>query len=227
MLIKTNLHFNINPIIKQVTELSWDSRSIQLNETTGHLLNGIYVVKPEFIGTPLGDVLTALGDIGEARLLKIASGETYTAHTDPDDRFHLSIISNEFCYLANLEEDTLHHLPVDGYVWEMDTSIKHSAINLGGLPRIQLNIRKRLPAFTAPGMRLEIVTKGFAWKQDLYIDTMGYINSKIKSGEVTGFTPIDDKVMLINCSDAVLNYLTNIIFLKGCELEITPELPLV
>ena len=47
MLIKTNLHFNINPIIKQVTELSWDSRSIQLNETTGHLLNGIYVVKPE------------------------------------------------------------------------------------------------------------------------------------------------------------------------------------
>ena len=224
MLTKTTLHYNIQAIINQVTELSWNSRSILLNETPGNLLNGPYVVKPEFKGTPLGDLLDSLDNPGEARLLKLDSGETYTAHTDPDDRLHLSIISNEFCYLANLEDSTLHRLPIDGYLWNMDTGIRHSAMNLGGVPRIHLNIRKLLPRFVAPGYKLTAQVSGFTWKQDLYLDTMGYVNHKIKQGEITGFSKVDDKTILLNCKSETLNFLINNANLNGFEFVVTEVL---
>jgi len=224
MLTKTPLHFNIDPIIEQVTRMDWSERSIALNSTTGNLLNGVYKVKPEFDNTPLGNVVKWLGDIGEARLLKLESGETYTAHTDPDDRLHMSIISNDFCYLANLESNTLHHLPVDGHIWEMDTGIRHSAMNLGGTPRIHLNIRKKLPAFSSPGYKLTAQVSGFTWKQDLYLDTMRYVNQKVKQGEITGFSKVDDKTILINCQPETLNFLINNAQLNGFEFTVTEVL---
>ena len=224
MLRKTDLHFNIEPIIRQVTELDWAERSILLNETTGQLLNGPYTTKQEFQNTPLGEVLESLGEIGEARLLKLEPAEVYSAHTDPDDRYHLSIITNPHCYLANLEDNTLHHLPLDGYVWDMDTSIKHSAVNLGGLPRIHLNVRKRLPNVTDSYYRLTVVGENINWRQEVYFEAMGYVNRKIKTGEVTGLEKINDREMLISFTNpAVLRFIVNSVQSKGFELKVTPE----
>ena len=223
MLTKTNIQFNINPIIEQVFSLSWTEKSIVLNETSGTLLNGPYTILPKFVNTPLGDALAKLGNIGEARLLRLEPGETYSAHTDPDDRLHLSIISNEFCYLANLEDNTIHTLPVDGYIWELDTSIRHSAFNLGSYVRINLNVRKLLPAFAEPGYAVTADGDKFNWKQELYLDIMGYINCKIKEGVITGFTKIDERTIMINTNDrTALNYLVNISNLKGYHLDVTP-----
>jgi len=223
MLTKTNVHFNIDPIIEQVLSLSWAEKSILLNETSGTLLNGPYCILPEFVNTPLGDVLTKLGNVGEARLLRLEPGETYSAHTDPDDRLHLSIISNEFCYLANLENNTMHGLPVDGFIWELDTSIKHSAFNLGSYVRINLNVRKLLPVFVEPGYAVTADTDKFNWKQELYLDVMGYVNRKIKEGVITGFTKVDERTIMVTTDDrTVLNYLVNISNLKGYHLSVTP-----
>lgn len=224
MLTKTTFNFNIKPIIDQVTEMAWYDRSISLNETAGTLLNGPYTIKPEFQNTPLGNVLASLGNIGEARLLKLDSGGVYTAHTDPDDRLHLSIISNEFCYLVNLEDNTLHHLPVDGYIWDMDTSIRHSAVNLGGKERIHLNIRKLLPAVTGDAYRITFDLGGFDWKQQLYLDTMGYVNRKIKDNTITGFERISDKEILVSVADkSVINYLSNTAKSNGIMVLIKQE----
>ncbi|CAB4126066.1 Aspartyl/asparaginy/proline hydroxylase [uncultured Caudovirales phage] len=222
MLKRTDLHFDIDPIIEQVLSLNLTGKSLLLNETNGNLLNGPYTVKSEFVNTPIGNLLLKLGDIGEARLLKLESSETYTAHTDPDDRLHLSIISNPHCYLINLEDNTLHNLPIDGYIWNMDTSIMHSAINLGGTQRIHLNVRVRLPECVEPKTQLTFEGGDVDWKQSLYMDVMGYINKKIKSGDITGFEKVNDRSVFINYADeSIIDYIVSTVSKKGFTVQIS------
>jgi hypothetical protein len=64
MLKKLDQAFPIEPIVQQVNALPYFERYIQLNETDeGRLFNGPYRIKSEFLGTPLGSVLEALGNI--------------------------------------------------------------------------------------------------------------------------------------------------------------------
>ena len=222
MLKRTDLHFEMNPIIKQVQDLNLTGKSLLLNDTSGNLLNGPYTIKPEFVNTPLGNLLSSLGDIGEARLLQLFSGDAYTAHTDPDDRLHLSIITNRYCYMANLDDGTLHHLPVDGYIWEMDTSIMHSAINLGGTERIHLNVRVKLPKCSGTTTQLTFSGGDIDWKQSLYMDVMGYINQKIKSKEITGFEKVNDRSVLISCSsELIIDYIISTVSAKGFTVQVS------
>jgi hypothetical protein len=204
LLIKTEYYFPIEELQKQVSQLPEFNKSLALNETDGDLLSGQYKTKSEYINTPLGDVLSSLGDIGEARLLKLKNEDVYTAHCDPDDRWHLTITTTPYSYLANLQDNTLHHLPADGHVWLMDTSIVHSAFNLGGgLERIHLNIRQRLPSYKGNGWRMK-VSGSYDWKQRLYVGVLGYINKAIKVGHVTGIRRISDNEILLNVSDEMM-----------------------
>ena len=93
---------NIHDIVTQVTNMDITKRT-NLNITDGNILSGDYKIIPELHNTPLGNFLQSLGDIGEARLLTLDSGESYTAHTDPDDRFQLAIITNPDCYMIDLD----------------------------------------------------------------------------------------------------------------------------
>jgi hypothetical protein len=220
MLQQTLFQFDIIPIVRQVREMGNFDRSLLLNETKGNLLSGHYTVKPEYVATPLGVVLTTLGDIGEARLLKLNPEDVYTAHTDPDDRYHMSITTTPYSYLADLDKCTLHHLPVDGSIWYMDTSIMHSAINLGGGDeRIHLNIRVRLPAISKPCYSIRFEDAGkYDWKQMLYNTMMGYINVAIKNKQVTGIERISEREMHINCNSTVLIALQKRIEAGGFKL---------
>jgi hypothetical protein len=215
MLTKTNFKFNIEPIIAQLNTLPYFERSLKLNETDGNLLSGVYRIKPEFVNTPLGDVLDSLGNIGEARLLKLLSAQSYTAHCDPDDRYDLVITTNPNCYLINIEENSLHHLPVTGEIWKLDTSIKHTASNFGSRDRVYLNIRERLPEFISPGIHFYFTGGDFDWKQVLYEDIMGYINRKIKEKEITGIEKVNDRELRLNCTDEVRDYIYNNATSKG------------
>lgn len=222
MLTKTELYFDIAPIIEQVKSMDYFEKSIVLNETKGNLLSGYYTVKHEYINTPLGNVLVALGDIGEARLLKLNPEDVYTAHTDPDDRYHLSITTTPYSYVADLNKCTLHHLPIDGHIWYMDTSIMHSAINLGGGDeRIHLNVRVRLPAITKPCYSIKFTDNGsYDWKQMLYNTMMSYINIAIKNKEITGLERVSEKEMLVNCNSDILKVLTDKVQHGGFKLVI-------
>lgn len=222
MITKLDIHFPIEPIIEQVSKLEYDKR-LALNETDGNLFSGTYTVKPEFKNTPLGDLLESMGDIGEARLLTLESGETYTAHTDPDDRYHLAIKTNPFSYLLDLTNEKLYKIPVDGYVWTMDTALIHIAANFGGTARVHLNIRHKLPKFVSPGYR--VLFSGVNdedWKQQLHIDVLGYINYEIKKGTITGIEKVSEREMLINCSQEVIDYIISVNESKGFKATITP-----
>lgn len=219
MLSKLGIKFPIQPIIEQVQSLQFEKR-LALNETSGSLFSGPYTIKQEFINTPLGEVLLSLGNIGEARLLKLSSAETYTAHADPDDRIHLAIITNPYAYLQDLSENKIYHLPADGEVWLMDTSKIHVGANFGGRERIHLNIRVPLPAFKSPGVLLSFGGGDFDWKQELHISFMGYINTAIKKGLVTGIEKVSDRELKINSSTDIIDNIVSFAKSKGFEVLI-------
>jgi hypothetical protein len=224
MLKLTEKKFQIEPIIEQVLSLGNFGKRLYLNECTGKLLNGPYRVKPEYIGTPLGNVLEELGPIGEARLLRLEPSETYSAHSDPDDRLHLAIITNPHAYLIDFDEKRMYHLPADGNIWYMDTAPIHVAANFGPRDRIHLNIRMLLPHFTYPGYKLSIVGGDFDWKQESYIELMSFFNKSIKEKIITGFEKIDDRSLLFNIKslDFIFPYIKKLES-KGFKIDITKK----
>lgn len=219
MLTRLGIKFPIQPIIDQVQTLQFDKR-LALNETSGSLFSGPYTIKPEFINTPLGEVLQSLGNIGEARLLKLSSAETYTAHADPDDRIHLSIITNPYTYLQDLSNNHMYHLPADGELWLMDTGKVHVAANFGGRERIHLNVRVLLPEFVSPGILISFSGGDFDWKQELYISFMGYLNKAIKQGLVTGIEKVSDRELKLNADPKAIETIAGAATVRGFSVAI-------
>ena len=199
MLTELHQKFPIQPIVDQVSVIEFD-KALNLTVPSGEFFNDPWTILEQYKGTPLGEVLASLENIGQARLLKLESGESYTAHTDPDDRIHLPIITNEYSFLVDISNNHLYHLPADGSLWYMDTSCTHVAANWGPRPRIHLNIRVLLPRINNdyPKLRVKVIDGDFDWKQDSYIEIMGFINQQVKAGNVTGFKGVSSRELLLN-----------------------------
>lgn len=202
MLKKLDQAFPIDPIVEQVRALPYFEKYVQLNETEeGRLFNGPYRTKSEFIGTPLGNVLESLGNVGEARLLKLKPEASYMAHSDPDDRLHMSIITNEYCRVIDLEANQMYHLPVDGSVWLMDTGPIHVASNFGAHERIHLNIRVLLPDVKEGWVRFTVEGGDYDWRHIIQISITRWMNRALKEGKMTGIRKLSDREMLVNPRD--------------------------
>lgn len=215
---------NIKEIVEQVSSMNFDSR-LNLNKPTGKFFNDPWELLPEFKNTPLSKVIDNLSLVGEARLLKLKSAETYTAHADPDDRYHLAIKTNPYAFLVDIDNLEMYHLPADGKVWLMDTGRIHVASNFGGRDRIHLNIRVLLPKFdpNKKGMKIKFYGGDFDWKQESYIEIMPFFNKKIKSKEITGFEKLSQTEVLVNTENYDL-FLPIIEKLKTKNFLITTEL---
>jgi hypothetical protein len=220
----------LDTVQEQVAKINWgpDNKRIVLNKSDGGLFTGAYTTLPEYENTPLGQFLNDLswvaGDIGEARLLFLESGDSYTAHTDPDDRYHLVIKTNPYSYIMDIDEQRMIHLPADGTVWHMDTSKKHLAGNYGGTTRIHLNVRSKLPNYTGNGIHLKIEGGAVDWKQALYMDTMSYINQSVKLGLITGIEKVNDRELLLNTDHEVLENIKNIVLKNNFDVTIQRDL---
>lgn len=199
MLTQLPQKFSIQPIIDQVNSLIPFKR-LELNLCKGEFFNDPWELNPVYKDTPIGEVLDSLGPIGQARLLALDSSESYTAHCDPDDRIHLAIQTNPYCFLVDLDENKLHHLPVDGQLWHMDTSRIHVATNWGPRTRIHLNVRVLLPKYdaTQPGLRIKVIEGDYDWKQLAYTPIMKLINNGVKNKVVTGFKGVSEREILVN-----------------------------
>jgi len=220
MLHQTNKKFPIQSIIDQVLSLEFDKR-LALNETRGTVFNGPYVTKPEFVGTPLGDLLANLDNVGEARLMRLRPEECYMAHSDPDDRLHLAITTNPYCYLIDLDENKMYHLPVNGEVWLMDTGPRHVAVNFGSRDRIHLNIRVPLPDIKENPVHIKMLGGDFDFKHIINVNMSTFINYAIKQGDITGFRWINDREIMISYKDeTVLENFKNLISQTGMHYEI-------
>lgn len=220
MLTKMDVQVDIDPIIKQVELLTF-GKSLAINYTDGKLLNGPYKTKPEFVGTPLGDCLEKIGNLGEARLLKLECAESYTVHSDPDDRIHVAITTNPHAYLMDLDKEEMYHLPANGDVYSMDTGKLHVATNFGARPRIHLNIRVALPEFTKPGYSLCVEGGDYDWKQEAYMTLMTFFNRAVKDKRITGFEKVDEREVLLNCDPAILEPYIEELTEKGFKVSLT------
>ena len=146
MLALTNYTISSKLLQQAQKELPNIDSRLALNQPVGSFFNTPWEIKPEFKGTVWEKILDSLAeDKGEARLIKLAQGECYPSHADIDDRWHMTIQGNH-SYLIDLETNIMHQTDKLGTWYLMDAGKKHTAANFGSCDRIQLVVRKLLPA---------------------------------------------------------------------------------
>ena len=145
MILPTSYSTSLNDIDKALMSLPSDEPGKQtINQPTGDFFYDPWEIKPEYKGTVWEQLLNDLGEIkGEARVITLTSKSNYVSHCDIDDRFHLNL-SGEFCYLIDLNTDTMYPTRKDGIWYSIDTSKLHTAANFGNIYRHQLVVRKLL-----------------------------------------------------------------------------------
>ena len=120
------------------------TESIVLNEPTGDFFYDKWMIKEFYKGTIWQQVLDTMPmSIGQARIIKMAPGESYMAHADIDNRWHLNL-TGEQAYLIDLDEKVMYECVRDNRWAYMDASRIHAATNYGSIPRLQLVVREPL-----------------------------------------------------------------------------------
>lgn len=115
-----------------------------LNEPTGDFFYSRWEIKELYKGTIWQQVLDTLPmSIGQARIIKLEPGESYMAHADIDNRWHLNL-TGEQAYLIDLDKKIMHECVRDNRWAYMDASRIHAATNYGSVPRLQLVVREPL-----------------------------------------------------------------------------------
>ena len=141
MLDQINIHYSATEIFKSLPILQLPKT--QLNEPTGDFFYDAWQLKDEFKKPAIVDLFAQLGSVGEARIIVLEPGNSYCAHADIDDRYHLTL-QGEHSYLYDLKNLKTYPTEVDNKVYLMDAGRIHSAANLGYKSRIQLVVRKLL-----------------------------------------------------------------------------------
>lgn len=121
-----------------------------LNEPTGNFFYDKWQIKDLYKDTAWQQVLDTLPyAIGQARIIKLAPGESYMAHADIDNRWHLNL-TGEQAYLIDLDNKVMHECVRDNQWAYMDASRIHAATNYGSIPRLQLVVRELLQCSSEP-----------------------------------------------------------------------------
>ena len=100
-------------------------------------------INAEFRGTPFEAFLRQLPfPYRRARIMRMGKKSCLTIHNDTCLRYHLAIRTNPACFLVEMDGrvGTFHHVPADGYLYEMDGTRNHTAINASKEERIHLVI---------------------------------------------------------------------------------------
>ena len=143
MLNKTNLSVDLS-VLEETNTFDFNQMKTSINQPTGNFFYEPWIIKEEYKNSIWERLLQPLGEnIGEARIIVLDNGKCYLRHADIDDRYHLSI-KGEYSYLIDLKDQSMYETKVDGYWYEMNAGIPHTAINAGGYNRIQLVVRRLL-----------------------------------------------------------------------------------
>lgn len=188
MIKKTNFEFPISDVQAVISSITNEDVVI-LNNPTGDFFYEPWHIKEEYKDTVFDKLLSVLPDIGQARLIRLVSGESYFAHADIDDRYHMSIQGN-YSYLIDLETDTMHSVPVDGCWYIMDAGLIHVAANFGEIYRYQLVVRRLLSHSTSNDMvQVTVVPNTTHDKLRYYFDATisGWLNRVNKQGLMDNF----------------------------------------
>jgi hypothetical protein len=148
--------------------LNQTEERITINKPTGDFFYNPWEIKEEFKGTVWEELYNSLAvnDKGEARIIRLNSGESYISHADMDDRYHLNL-SGTNCFLIDLDNKIFHELNADGIWYSMDAGRIHTAANFGNRIRFQLVVRKLLsPVVIDNAVHVTIQAKADMEKDD-------------------------------------------------------------
>lgn len=146
MLTRTEYKINVPPseIEQELYKLPRDDFRFTLNRPLGNPFYDPWVIKASYQDSVWDHLLKTLpSTIGEARVIILDSGQCYQSHGDIDNRYHLNLTGSH-SYAVNLETDTIFEMINDGYWYDFDAGIRHSAANFGRNFRAQLVVRKLL-----------------------------------------------------------------------------------
>lgn len=175
-----------------------DQGKIILNRPLGNFFYDCWAIKDEYLGTPWEELLNTLPfKIGEARVIKLAPGETYMSHADIDDRWHLNL-TGEQSYLIDLNDQKMYQLKSDRYWYHMDAGKLHVAANFGSIDRFQIVIRHLLNHSTKSDLLDMFITPSrpqhdYRYKFDKIISP--FLNRQNKLGNLKDFKFEQDTVM--------------------------------
>ena len=163
---------------------------LPINQPTGNFFYDPWIIKDEFKNTIWEDILNTIPEAkGEARIIKLDPGTCYRSHADIDDRWHLSL-KGEKSFIVDLENERMRPTRPDA-LWHMiDTSIRHSAVNFGHVPRLQLVVRQLLTRnVLIDPKQISITLKTIVDDRRFIFDDLvsPWLNKMSKSGRITDF----------------------------------------
>lgn len=150
MLQKLDIKLSAQDILKNLPKFNTEHKDEEvfmcktwMNDPTGDFFYDPWKLKSEWQTKELVQLFNTLGPVGEARIIVMKPGFTYLAHSDIDDRYHVTL-QGEHSYLIDLVNTKMYPTVTDNCCYLMDTAHIHTAVNFGYLDRIQLVIRKLL-----------------------------------------------------------------------------------
>lgn len=139
---KTDIQVNIDDLIKSfnMSYSSTKSNRISINSRSdchdpadlcAQLVYTEYPeILPEFQNTIWEDTLNLIpGKKSRARIHTVAPFSVLEAHRDFEKRYHIAITTDPACLFVDMENNLTFHIPVDGFVYEVDTTQLHTFVN--------------------------------------------------------------------------------------------------
>lgn len=222
MLDKTDFYYPIQKMVDYLPLIDWDNDGrASITVPTGHWLYEPYKLAVRFQGTPFAKFLDIIPfEYGEVRLMKMSPGTCYRAHADIDDRLHINLTANEHCHLIDLNANRMYPIKSDGYVYKMDGSRIHTAVNFGSTDRVQLVLRVPLKMYDVEdGIYCSIKfidpPHDLRYQLDQHISPL--LNQYVKSGDLGYFNKDSDTIFIMHISETALDKITGI--LDNLELK--------
>lgn len=211
---KLNYRVDITKLLPYLENIDWDDRDrCSINEPIGDLLYGPYRIKSDWKGTEFEKVLSSLPfPVGEARLMRLSPGEVYRSHADIDDRYHLNLLTNEHCYLIDLDNKEMHQLFSDNELYLMDGSYLHTAVNFGSSHRVQLVIRVPLKQYKLDNfLHVDIMFLNPPHNLRYVVDQeiSSYLNRSVKANKLGYFKEITPVHYTMSIDKESLAYICN------------------
>jgi len=168
-----------------------------LNIPTGNFFYDSWTLKDEFKDTLWEQVLDTLPyTIGEARIITLTPGESYMAHADIDNRWHLNL-TGEQSYLIDLDNQKMYKQRQDSHWRYMFADNIHTANNFGSIDRLQLVVREPLKHSIFPNLTAVTITPAYEqadYRYQFDNSISPWLNKKNQASELDHFAFNDNVV---------------------------------
>ena len=88
------------------------------------------ILNEAYEGTVFADIIRDVNGV-RSRIIHRNSCTTNSVHKDNSPRYHMALITNPNAYFIFPTLNEVIHIPADGYIYEVDTTILHTFVNCG------------------------------------------------------------------------------------------------